>query len=85
MRLSAFGKEGVVFHHSLSNVLSGYLKIFTLDDGGTRQVHNTCRSVTYEHGIILPCIIIDAVLLERSGKDLPGWILETDLKALEVI
>ena len=38
-----------------------------------------------EHGVILPIIVVDLVLLERGREDLPCGVVEADLEALEVV
>lgn len=35
----------------------------------------TGGTVTYEHGIILPMIVVDLVLLKGGGKHFPRWVL----------
>ena len=44
-----------------------------------------CAPVTYEHGIILPVIIVDLIFLEGSGQDFPRGVLKTDFKAFEAV
>jgi len=39
----------------------------------------TCVAETDEQGIHLP-IIVDFVFLQRSGQNLPAWILQSDTK-----
>ena len=46
---------------------------------------HTRTSIADEHCIILPIIIVDLVLLECSGKDLPGRVVQADFEALQII
>ena len=39
----------------------------------------------YEHGIILPSIVGDAIFLEGSGEDFPCGVIKADFEALEVV
>ena len=40
---------------------------------------------TYEHGIILPSIIGDAIFLEGSGENFPCGVIQADFEALKVV
>ena len=45
----------------------------------------TCVTVTNKHRIILPVVIIDLVLLQRSRQDLPRGIVQADFEGFEPI
>ena len=45
----------------------------------------TSWTKTYEHGIILPGIVGDAIFLEGCGEDFPSGIFQADFKTLEVV
>lgn len=46
---------------------------------------HTGATITDEHCVILPIIIVDLVLLECSRQNFPCWIVQADLEALEII
>ena len=46
---------------------------------------HTCRAVADEHGVILPVIIVDLVLLQRGGQDFPCRIIQANFETLKII
>lgn len=48
-------------------------------------VDSNAPTITDEHGIIFPFIVVDIVFLECSWEDFPSRIFEADLVVLEVV
>lgn len=45
----------------------------------------TSWTKAYEHGIILPSVVGDAIFLKGCGEDFPSGIFQADFKTLEVV
>ena len=43
---------------------------------------STGRTIADKHGIILPAVVVDTVLLQSSRQDLPGRIIQCNFETL---
>jgi hypothetical protein len=48
-------------------------------DGTEAEAQRTRRTVTDEHGIVLPVVVVHLALAQRGGQHLPYGVLERDL------
>ena len=45
----------------------------------------TGSAITYKHGVVLPVVVVNLVLLQCGRKDLPCGIIQANFEALEVV